>query len=453
VDRSIQVTLTPGRLQVAYEVSLSELTLTQDLRALIGRMPGGDRSSWLARYAQVTGPLNAKGLLVTVDGRPVSLNGQKHDLVVEEHPRYTFHFEAAIPNQGRLSVRDRNYVSSEGTSRLAVRGSGGVAVSGDDLPQDVEQIPIQPIWQLSDAEERRTKQVEVGFQSTKKLTWFKKGSGTVVRSTLGAVPATVPDPFLNHAEKPTGPTPSKAIDHGQDASATASVRPADRLIRFSELLDETRKLPLIFLALIALALGGAHAIQPGHGKTLVTAIALGPQTRFYQPALLGLATTLTHMGSVLLIALALWFTGATQVGTVHKELTRVAGFVIAAAGLWRIGRHLGGYGEHELEQQGTVGRSNLEILGLGVAGGLVPCWDAVGLVVLAAALGRLAEGVALVFIFSAGMAAVLIAVGLLAWKFKSSAVSLVGSSEWQRRLGLACGVILSTLGLYLFLQA
>ena len=29
--------------------------------------------------------------------------------------------------------------------------------------------------------------------------WFKKGSGTVVRSTLRAVPATVPDPFLNHA--------------------------------------------------------------------------------------------------------------------------------------------------------------------------------------------------------------------------------------------------------------
>jgi UDPglucose--hexose-1-phosphate uridylyltransferase len=28
---------------------------------------------------------------------------------------------------------------------------------------------------------------------------FKKGSGTVVRSTLRAVPATVPDPFLNHA--------------------------------------------------------------------------------------------------------------------------------------------------------------------------------------------------------------------------------------------------------------
>ena len=30
--------------------------------------------------------------------------------------------------------------------------------------------------------------------------WFKMGSGTVVRSTLRAVPATVPDPFLNHGQ-------------------------------------------------------------------------------------------------------------------------------------------------------------------------------------------------------------------------------------------------------------
>jgi hypothetical protein len=35
----------------------------------------------------------------------------------------------------------------------------------------------------------------------RKKAWFKKGSGTVVRSTLRAVPATVPDPFLNHARK------------------------------------------------------------------------------------------------------------------------------------------------------------------------------------------------------------------------------------------------------------
>ncbi len=72
VDRSIQVTLKPGRLEISYEVSLTELTLTQDLRSLIGSRPGAERSEWLELYGQVTGPMNAKGFLVSVDGSPIA---------------------------------------------------------------------------------------------------------------------------------------------------------------------------------------------------------------------------------------------------------------------------------------------------------------------------------------------------------------------------------------------
>ena len=80
VDRSIQVTVGPGRLEIAYEVSLTELTLTQDLRALMGSLPGAERSAWLALYGEVTGPLNAKGFAVTVDGQPVTLAGRRISL-------------------------------------------------------------------------------------------------------------------------------------------------------------------------------------------------------------------------------------------------------------------------------------------------------------------------------------------------------------------------------------
>ncbi len=185
VDRSIQVTLSPGRLTIDYEVSLSELTLTQDLLALTGKLPGGDRSSWLTQYAQVTGPLDAKGIFVATDGQPIELSLRSYDLVVEEHPRYTFHFESAIPNQGKLSVRDRNYALSEGTSRLAVRGRQGVTVVGDELPGGVEQISIRPVWQLSDAEERRTRQVEVRFARTKQANLGVRGEGNLRDERLG----------------------------------------------------------------------------------------------------------------------------------------------------------------------------------------------------------------------------------------------------------------------------
>jgi nickel/cobalt transporter (NicO) family protein len=218
------------------------------------------------------------------------------------------------------------------------------------------------------------------------------------------------------------------------------------------LLDERTHLSRIMLLAIALGLGAAHAIQPGHGKTLVTAVALGPDARFYQPALLGLATTLAHLSSVLLIALVLWYTGSSRVGTIHQGLTQVAGFAIAAVGFWRLGRHLAGYGEHEVEPLGRVNRDNLSLIGLGLAGGLVPCWDAVGLLLIAAAVGRLAAGVELVMAFSTGMAAVLVLVGCLAWKIKSATIGLDAAPTWQRRLGLLCGAILSVIGLWLFFQ-
>ncbi len=153
---------------------------------------------------------------------------------------------------------------------------------------------------------------------------------------------------------------------------------------------------------------------------------------------------------MLLVAAVLWYTGTSRVGTIHRGLAQAAGFVIAASGFWRLGRHLGGHGEHEIEAHGPIERSSLGLIGLGLAGGLVPCWDAVGLLVMAAALGRLAAGVGLVLAFSAGMAAVLVVVGGLAWKLKSAVVGLDRNPAWTRRLGLLCGSMLASIGLLLF---
>ena len=245
-----------------------------------------------------------------------------------------------------------------------------------------------------------------------------------------------PDPRLSEAPRPSVP----------------SAEPEGRPWALSRLLDRGARLPWTVLALIALGLGAAHAIQPGHGKTLVTAAALGPEARFYQPALLGLATTTAHVGSVLVIAAVLWYTGSSRVGSIHLGLARAAGFAIAASGFWRLGRHLAGHGEHEPDSHAIPERSPLGLIGMGLAGGLVPCWDAVGLLVMAAALGRLAAGVGLVLAFSAGMAAVLVAVGCLAWKLRTAAIGPGRNPAWQRQLGLLCGALLATIGLWLFFQ-
>lgn len=412
VDRSIQVTVRPERLEVDYEVSLSELTLTRDLRDLIGTLPGAEPKEWYERYGQETGPLNARGILASVDGRPLDLECRGFDVTVEEHPRYTFHLDATLPARGKLVVQDTNYVASEGTSRLAVRGRDGITIRGDDLPSEVALIPNRPVWQLTDQEERRTKQVEVDFDRPRTPPRTSPAAATPPKASKPA---------------PTVSTPSK---------------------RLSSLLDRASRASIAGLLVVAFGLGMAHAIQPGHGKSLVAAAVVGRRGRWTRGTLLAFVATLTHTGSVLLVAAGLWLTRSARYGAIDHALAQVAGFAIAAIGLWRLGRHLGGYGEHGPDEQTASDPSIRGLIGLGVAAGLVPCWDAVALIVLAEAVGRLALGLALLVAFSLGMALILVIVGLLAAQFRRVLQDRRGV-DWERVVGIGSSVLLAMIGITL----
>lgn len=403
VDRAIQLTIEPGRLRVDYEVSLAELTLTQELRALVGALPEGDRAAWFALYGRETGPLNAKGLLVTIDGEETALEEAGFDLQVEEHPRYQFHYAATIPAAGRLAFRDINFASSEGTSRLALAARSGVRLQGESWPERVDTLPIRPVWELSNEEERRTKQLETSYESPE-----------VARP-------------VEIAESPSRPT--------------ATVTAANRL---SALLDDSAGPGILVLWLAALGLGAAHALQPGHGKTLVAAGSLGRGGDWWRGVALALIVTITHFASVLLIAAALWFSRSTEYDAWNRGLTNIAGFVIAAIGLWRLGRYLAG----NPDPAGHTHRGEWDrgLLWVGIAGGIVPCWDAITLVVLAGAIGRLPLGLVLLSGFSLGMAAVLIAVGLAAGKLGG----VLAGGKLSRVVGLAGSLVLTAIGLYLY---
>ena len=340
---------------------------------------------------------------------------QGFDLVVEEHPRYTFHLEAPLPANGRLGIHDTNYVSSEGTSRLAVRGHGRCRGRGRLAAR---------------RRRRRSRSSPSGSSATRK-------SGGRARSKSASMARS--SPWRAARSCSSAPAPEyrsrEAGEEGQSAIA-GEPGPADRL---SRLLDRGSGASWLGLLLIAAGLGAVHAIQPGHGKTLVSAIAMGPELAGTSPHSSGCSRRSPTPGACWPIAAILWWTGASQVAGLHRSLTQVAGFAIAAGGFWRIGR------VDQRREPSTPARTSPpagalalgELLGLGIAGGLVPCWDAVGLVVLATALGRLGTGVMLVIAFGMGMAAVLVAVGLLASRFK--AVSMASprvragrpSSSWS----------------------
>lgn len=410
VDRAIQVTVNPRRLVIDYEVSLSELSLLQDLRRLVERVESAEQSALLRQYSEVTGPLNAKGILSTLDGRDLPLAYEGSRIIPDTHPRIVYRLEAPLPESGRVRIQDTNFASSEGTSRLAARAVAPIAFKGYDGPTLVESVDARPIWMLSDEDERATTQVSIDFLS-------EPGSK--------ATPTPPPEAVLKTRRTVQEPTNSRLADllKGHDAATWG------------------------FLWLVAFGLGAAHSLQPGHGKTVVAAASLGSGFGPAGGALLALATTAAHFTSVLLIAALLWQTPTSAYAGIQGVATFTAGTIIGVIGFWRIGHHVSGrLGPAPATEAPTSARS---LVALGVASGIVPCWDAVLLVVVSALAGVLAQGLLLLSGFSLGMASVLVAVGLLSGRIRTVLGPERVVSTWTRWVSIASGAVLAVFGVLL----
>ena len=182
--------------------------------------------------------------------------------------------------------------------------------------------------------------------------------------------------------------------------------------------------------LLALTLGAAHAALPGHGKTVMAAYIAGRRGRRRDALTVGAIVTLTHTGGVLVLGLLLTATAGLAGEVVLSWLGIASGILVAAVGVAMLAgvlrrrtsvhHHDHGHShEHPHDHHGhphphpsrQVGR--LSLVGMGIAGGLVPSPSALIVLLGAVGLGRTAFGVLLVLAYGAGMAAMLTAAGLV----------------------------------------
>jgi nickel/cobalt exporter len=182
--------------------------------------------------------------------------------------------------------------------------------------------------------------------------------------------------------------------------------------------------------LLALTLGAAHAALPGHGKTVMAAYIAGRRGRRRDALTVGAIVTLTHTVGVLVLGLLLTATAGLAGEVVLSWLGIASGILVAAVGVAMLAgvlrrrtsvhQHDHGHShEHPHDHHGhahpqpsrQVGR--LSLVGMGIAGGLVPSPSALIVLLGAVGLGRTAFGVLLVLAYGAGMAAMLTAAGLV----------------------------------------
>lgn len=191
---------------------------------------------------------------------------------------------------------------------------------------------------------------------------------------------------------------------------------------FLQLVDSGPPGTLLTLAAMAVAvgIGAAHALGPGHGKAVVAAFCVGQRGRPRHAIALGAVVAGMHTGSVLVLGLALWVLRRSPGAGdgIAPAMTLVAGVLIVVVGgslLVRTARarrthHHGPVGD--LDAGSPLSRRGLVTLGL--SGGLLPSPSAFLVLATAVATGRTAFGLALVAGFSLGLAATLALVGLLA---------------------------------------
>lgn len=84
---------------------------------------------------------------------------------------------------------------------------------------------------------------------------------------------------------------------------------------------------------------------------------------------------------------------------------------------------------------------------MGISGGLVPCPEALGIMILAVGLNRIVLGLGMIVSFSLGLAAVLIALGIVLVRSRSLVERFSGkSSALTVKLPLISAVIVLVLG-------
>ncbi|MGQ0608924.1 MAG: nickel/cobalt transporter [Chloroflexota bacterium] len=219
----------------------------------------------------------------------------------------------------------------------------------------------------------------------------------------------------------------------------------------SLLATEGNPFAALLAVMVSIGLGAAHALSPGHGKTLVAAYVIGARGSLRQAAWLGLIVAVTH-------TIGIFVLGATVLGAselivperVIELLSVATAALVTALGVWLVMRalasfdpasnvhrhrnheHHDAHGHHEHDAYGrhlpASGKPSVALIGL--AGGLVPSASALIVLLVAVNQGRLGFGILLLAAFGIGMALVLGGIGAAVVLFRARLDA--GGSRWMR---------------------
>jgi ABC-type nickel/cobalt efflux system permease component RcnA len=415
-------------IEIRYLIDMAEIPTFQEMRQFdIGPTVN------VAHYLDREGQLLKQGIALESDGRPVRLDTISRQVTFADGAgglptmKIGFVFRGkvgTVEGAHKLNYADNNFPGRAGWKEIVVLGHG-VAVLESSAP---------------------------GTDRSQELTNY---SSDVLNSPPQQLSALVAYDFQLPIVTKTNRPARVRQTPSQLPSATVSVAHAPQpqntpRSRFTQLISAQGELSfwvLLSAALIAAGLGALHALEPGHGKTIVAAYLVGSRGTARHAVLLGVVVTAAHTAGVYLLGAATLYASRYIVPEqLYPWLGAISGLSVAGLGVFIFLRHwTGETGEHShapgeshshwfsapTERATAVDRplSLRELCMLGITGGIVPCPAALVVLLSAFSLHRIGFGLFLITAFSFGLAAVLVIVGLTMVYAKRAISSRVSSGS------------------------
>ncbi|MBM4298065.1 MAG: hypothetical protein FJ143_10030, partial [Deltaproteobacteria bacterium] len=307
-------------VELRYIIDMAEIPTFQEVQEF-GLVPkAGDAS--VRSYALSKAESLRAGLSLEIDSRPVALRTESHEIIFSDGAGglptlkigmvYRGTFAADSGAAYSLNYRDGNFPGRTGWKEIIAVAAPGVRLldssvpDGDrsaelsDYPTDLLDSPPQQlaarvgftVASVPIAAENSTAAPNSVMAKTQTATTKKSEANRPARPFSPPLPDAQANTELSQQ--------SATAENPVQLKANSQATPRDS---FTEIMAKKELgWGIIFFALaVAVGLGAFHALEPGHGKTLVAAYLVGSRGTFKHAFLLGLIVTAAHTAGVYLI--------------------------------------------------------------------------------------------------------------------------------------------------------
>jgi len=487
INHYAKITVESKNVEILYLADFAEIPTFQITREL--NLTPVNGAPALAAYLRAQAGVIGSRLDLAIDGQNAALQCVARDIEFAEGAgglptmKLKLRYRAVLPrfkdsSSHGLTYADHNYESHAGWKEVIVANAAGALILKTSTPVEdrSHELTVYPTDLLStppqilSATVTFTVTAPVRRAESKKATPSSSAHPYVRKApAVSAAPAIAPQAV----EQPPSPP----------VSASRVVNTNTPRNRFTQLITTNSPWTfwtLLWACLIAAGLGALHALEPGHGKTLVAAYLVGSRGTSFHAVVLGVIVTMAHTAGVYALgAITLYGSRYIVPEQLYPWLNAISGIVIGCLGILTLMQRLSGEdashfhtaGESHahwfaikpsraamradsgLQQATGAPVSFRRLVALGITGGMVPCPAALVVLLGAISLHRIGLGLVLITCFSAGLALVLVSVGLLMVRAGQTVSKFSSAQRLQRYLPVLSGSFMMIVGICLIVPA